>query len=188
MNQEKQPDALSLADDLEAPSLWPTDIRNVAAAELRRLHAENSAQRAELVAEAARTAEEKLRADQMTEQHRMQCNISKSAVATLLGLGYTDRGGEQWVSPIGKAPDFNLLDAANAQIAELQAQLSAIGAGGVEQLRKREQSVPWDNFPSYLIDHCEGDTITEEGLQHALAAMLANPQYAAATAHGGENP
>lgn len=41
-------------------------------------------------------------------------------------------------------------------------------------------AVPWDNFPAYLIDHCEGQTITEEGLQRALSAMLANPQYAAA--------
>lgn len=41
-------------------------------------------------------------------------------------------------------------------------------------------AVPWDNFPAYLIDHCEGQTITEEGLQRALAAMLANPQYAPA--------
>ena len=40
--------------------------------------------------------------------------------------------------------------------------------------------MPWDNFPSYLIDHCEGDTITEEGLQRALAAMLLNPQYSSA--------
>lgn len=38
--------------------------------------------------------------------------------------------------------------------------------------------IPWDNFPAYLIDHCEGQTITEEGMQHALSAMLANPQYA----------
>lgn len=40
-------------------------------------------------------------------------------------------------------------------------------------------SVAWENFPAYLIDHCEGDTITEEGLQHALARMLKDPQYAA---------
>ena len=40
--------------------------------------------------------------------------------------------------------------------------------------------MPWDNFPSYLIDHCEGDTITEEGLQRALAAMLLDPQYSSA--------
>lgn len=44
-------------------------------------------------------------------------------------------------------------------------------------------AVPWDNFPAYLIDHCEGDTITEEGLQRALAAMLADPQYAPAQEH-----
>lgn len=70
---------------------------------------------AELVVEAVRTAEEKLRADQMTEQHRLQCNISKSAVATLVGLGYTDQGGEQWTPPIGKAPDFSLQAAAYAR-------------------------------------------------------------------------
>lgn len=139
MNQEKQPEALRLADWCDANSSGAYRTSSEAAAELRRLHAENIAQRSELVAEAARTAEEKLRADQMTEQHRMQCDISKSAVATLVGLGYTDRGGEQWAPPIGKAPDFNLLDAANAQISELQFQLSAIGAGGVEKLRKREQ-------------------------------------------------
>lgn len=64
----------------------------------------------------------------------------ESAVATLKRLGYTDCGGELWKPPIGNAPDFNLLDAANAQIAELQSQLSAIGAGGVERLRKRDDA------------------------------------------------
>lgn len=39
-------------------------------------------------------------------------------------------------------------------------------------------TVPWENFPSYLIDHCEGDVISEEGLQFALSKMLSNPQYA----------
>lgn len=38
---------------------------------------------------------------------------------------------------------------------------------------RAEVEIPWDRFPAWLIDHCEGDTITEEGLQHALAAMLA---------------
>ncbi|KXJ63036.1 hypothetical protein AXY46_03185 [Achromobacter xylosoxidans] len=41
------------------------------------------------------------------------------------------------------------------------------------------QSVAWENFPAYLIDHCEGDTISEEGLQRALGKMLADPKYAA---------
>lgn len=144
MNQEKQPDAIELAARLETIAASGVNIfssrlwMRKAATELQRLHALAETNRAEMVAEAARTAEEKLRADQMTKQHRIQCDISKSAVATLVGLGYTDKGGEQWAPPIGKAPDFNLLDAANAQIAELQAQLSAIGAGGVEALRKRD--------------------------------------------------
>ncbi len=44
------------------------------------------------------------------------------------------------------------------------------------------EPVAWANFPSYLIDHCEGDTITEEGIQRALAAMLKDPKYAAPVA------
>jgi hypothetical protein len=36
----------------------------------------------------------------------------------------------------------------------------------------------WENFPAYLIDHCEGETISEEGLQRALADMLSDPKYA----------
>ena len=42
-----QPEALRLADELMEPTLWPTDIRNLGAAELRRLHAENARLRAE---------------------------------------------------------------------------------------------------------------------------------------------
>ncbi|MNK70404.1 hypothetical protein D3C87_898230 [compost metagenome] len=41
------------------------------------------------------------------------------------------------------------------------------------------QPVAWENFPAYLIDHCEGDTISEEGLQHALSRMMADPKYTA---------
>ncbi|WP_204246501.1 hypothetical protein, partial [Bordetella trematum] len=39
--------------------------------------------------------------------------------------------------------------------------------------------VAWENFPAYLIDHCEGDTITEEGIQRALSRMLIDQKYAA---------
>ncbi|HHA2967456.1 TPA: hypothetical protein ACOFEQ_004053 [Stenotrophomonas maltophilia] len=35
----------------------------------------------------------------------------------------------------------------------------------------------WENFPAYLIDKCEGDTISEEGLQQALAAMAKDERY-----------
>ncbi|CAG2132181.1 FtsB/FtsL family cell division protein [Cupriavidus numazuensis] len=42
----------------------------------------------------------------------------------------------------------------------------------LNQLIGVQRQVPWDKFPGWLIDHHEGDTITEEGLQHALEAML----------------
>ena len=45
-----QPEAMRLADELMEPTLWPNDIRNLGAAELRRLQAENERLRAELEA------------------------------------------------------------------------------------------------------------------------------------------
>lgn len=42
--------------------------------------------------------------------------------------------------------------------------------------------VHWDLFPGYLIDHCEGETITEEGLQSALGGMLKDVDYLRVTA------
>lgn len=42
--------------------------------------------------------------------------------------------------------------------------------------------VRWDLFPGWLIDHCEGDIVTEEGLQSALADMLASDSYKSAVA------
>ena len=147
MSTAQKPEALRLADKFEvngflsdhtfAQNQWCSQ----AAVELRRLHAENEALRtgydaarleieslqariqelgqmardcnsrrvmelqAELVKESARTAAEKLRADQMAEQHRMQCEMSKA-----------DR----------------------AKVQELEAMLAAVGAGGMEPLRKRE--------------------------------------------------
>lgn len=41
----------------------------------------------------------------------------------------------------------------------------------------QDASFPWENFPAYLIDKCEGDTISEEGLQEALAAMAKDERY-----------
>lgn len=81
-----QPEALRLADwldsDYDPDWLYEIGVDEVVK-ELRRLHAENVALRAELVKEAARTASEKLRADQMTEQHRMQAAMNTEARAQL---------------------------------------------------------------------------------------------------------
>lgn len=116
MTGQKQPEAQQIADRLNDNLMAFGDDRcrskKRAIDELRRLYAENTAQHAELVAEAARTSEEKLRADQMTEQHRMQCNMRQESE--------------------------DVLDAAKEHIRDLEAQLSAIGAGGVEALRKRD--------------------------------------------------
>lgn len=54
-----------------------------------------------------------------------------AAVSTLERLGYTYCGGEQWKPPLGQAPDFGLVNAQRARIAELEAELEAVGAGGV---------------------------------------------------------
>ena len=47
---------------------------------------------------------------------------------------------------------------------------------------------PWENFPAYLIDQCEGQTITEEGIQSAVADMSKHPTYACALSTDNEQP
>lgn len=71
--------------------LRAADLFECAAAELRRLQAENARQRA--------------------------------AERTLQRLGYQDRGGQEWAPPIGKAPDFDLIDSLRARITELEGKI-----------------------------------------------------------------
>ena len=81
----KQAEALSLAEVFErfkeSSHRWTNGkpIHLAAAAELRSLHAQVQKLQSELVAEAARTAAEKLRADQMTLQHDMQSAMHREA-------------------------------------------------------------------------------------------------------------
>lgn len=76
------------------------------------------------------------------------------------------------VSPAGEKYGL-VLD----KIAELRSQAAALPPVGAQE------EVDWDKFPGYLIDHCEGNVISEEFLQKALADMLRNPQYRAKENH-----
>ena len=123
------PEALRLAEELEHD---PSINRPSVVSELRRLHAENEAMRAdiehkdkyaeqlgrEIVKESARTAGEKLRADQMTQQHAHQAALHRAAQERIQELGQMLRENR------------------SKRIVELEAQLEAIGAGGVEPLRR----------------------------------------------------
>lgn len=44
----------------------------------------------------------------------------KSAAETLARMGYTDNGGELWRPPLGKKPDFDLIDQLKARCDELE--------------------------------------------------------------------
>ncbi|TDS70445.1 hypothetical protein [Comamonas sp. JUb58] len=48
---------------------------------------------------------------------------AKAAIATLENLGYTHEGGSLWKPPLGKAPDFNMLDSLRARADSLEDQL-----------------------------------------------------------------
>jgi len=52
-------------------------------------------------------------------------NEKDAAVSTLQNLGYTYQGGMLWKPPLGKAPDFNMLDSLRARAASLEDQLIA---------------------------------------------------------------
>ncbi|MCP1651644.1 hypothetical protein [Pseudomonas nitroreducens] len=73
----------------------------------------------------------------------------------------------------------DLHEAAEAVFAKIDRLMGkAEGAQGErEDWSAFDDGVDWSCFPGYLIDHCEGDTITEEGLQFALSAMLKDDDY-----------
>lgn len=50
---------------------------------------------------------------------------------------------------------------------------AALGATGNQQVGM----FPWENLPAYLIDKCEGDTISEEAIQRAVADMARDARY-----------
>ena len=89
------PEALRLADFLQGP--FALDWTNEAAAELLRLHALTEQQQRELIKESHRTAEQKLRADQMTTQHAHQAALNTEARAQLAAA--------LTAQAISKAPD-----------------------------------------------------------------------------------
>lgn len=54
--------------------------------------------------------------DLIEENERLQ-----SAAKTLSRLGYEDKGGEQWKPPLGRKPDFDLIDQLRAENEQLKA-------------------------------------------------------------------
>lgn len=88
MSKEQQPEALRLAEFFESMKKsshrWydGQPVHEKAASELRRLHAENEALKRELIKEAASTAAEKRRADQIAarilERAAIECEQSEA--------------------------------------------------------------------------------------------------------------
>lgn len=62
------------------------------------------------------------------ESLQVENERAKSAIKTLEQLGYTNHGGEFWKPPIGKAPDFDLIDSIRAERDALAAKLEAVGS------------------------------------------------------------
>ena len=51
-------------------------------------------------------------------------NKNTAAIATLERMGYTYHGGELWKPPLGKAPDFDLIDRIHARMEAAEARAS----------------------------------------------------------------
>ena len=55
----------------------------------------------------------------MTDIIKLAREAEQSAIKTLEQLGYTYHGGELWKPPLGKAPEFNLIDSLRADAERL---------------------------------------------------------------------
>lgn len=64
--------------------------------------------------------------DRVNEKERknLETRVMWAACLTLERLGYTWEGGAEWKPPLGKTPNFDLLDAARAEIEQLRQQMA----------------------------------------------------------------
>lgn len=118
---------------------------------------------------------------EFSESTRVKCHeCDGSGEDSEYDSGCVECGGEgtieqkvavEW-DTIKRIYDMAVQHLAAAPSAPAEAQQAPMAVDGVR----------WDLFPGYLIDHCEGDVLSEEGLQSALAGMLKDPQYLAAAA------
>lgn len=76
----------------------------------------------------------------------------------------------------GNPPDPKW-EVAHACVVNALTAKDGLGKIELEPLPQSEGFDMWGNFASYLLDKCEGEVITEEFLQHTLAAMMRDPQY-----------
>ena len=86
--------------------------------------------------------------------------------AQVLAMAGLLREARKYVTALGKPDD---------EVPAVQMTVSRIDAllAGKMPSTNSVAGVDWSSFPGWLIDHHEGDTITEEMLQFALADMLA---------------
>ena len=171
MTDRTQPEALRLAALLDADE-WPGSMTLVSyaracAAELCRQHAENERLQQELIRESHRTAEQKLRADQVTRQHADQAAMNREARAKLAALVEA-----QQPAPSGAADLIAALEEARSAINSMKVEAETAGQGD-EQM---------------MLEACE--TISNEGLQAdmAIRAALASAPKPSSTPQADSQP
>lgn len=110
------------------------------------------------------------RIEELETQVRVMAEALREAISVLSSINH---GGEHEVHVEGDDPAFWQRGewvgwAKSDVLPKLQAALA-----GKLPVHNSVTAVDWSSFPGWLIDHHEGDTITEEMLQFALADMLA---------------
>ena len=89
----------------------------------------------------------------------------------------TSEGGRRYVADFF-ARDLRRHDFARYITTTLAADFACALAQHLAATGKQQVGTfPWENLPSYLIDKCEGDTISEEGIQRAVADMAKDARY-----------
>lgn len=98
---------------------------------------------------------------------------TKSAIKTLEHLGYTNHGGGVWKPPLGKAPNFDLIDSIRAERDALAAKLVPLEADAERYRWLRDPgALPAgcvDDYPLAVFAR-KNDTLYEQDLDCAIDA------------------
>lgn len=159
MTQAQHPEALRLSAWLQDGTFHRMTLGDaiLAGRELRAQHARIAELEAQLVTEAARTAAEKLRADQMSQQHDMQAALNREAREQLAALKAAPAA--QAVEPAAGAAQSGTVTYSDGT--------TATGPGSLPQVSPRQQRA------AALIDSVEALLGGANGPTIQLRALLA---------------
>ena len=115
------------------------------------------------------------------EQLQARIKELESAERTLINLGYSYKGGELWKPPVGKAPNFSLIDRLNKRIEDLDFERKKAFKARSDYFNKFKEAENQCNELTQKIMELESDKhineIKAQGIEEVINLISADERF-----------